>query len=59
MAQRLADQQIIELIGALKEGANCLATMTYQDFKEFLFTEDYGYVIEGIAKKYPVSLKPN
>ena len=59
MAQRLADEQIIELMGALKEEEKSRLIMTYRDFKELLFAEDYGYVIEGIASKCPVSLKPN
>jgi hypothetical protein len=59
MAQRLADEQIIELIGALKEEEKIGAMMSYQEFKAFLLAEEYGYVIEGIANKCPVSLKPN
>jgi hypothetical protein len=57
MAQRLADEQIIELISTFVEEEENRTIATYEDFKVLLYDADYGYVVEGIATKCPVSPK--
>jgi hypothetical protein len=59
MAQRLADDQIIELINTCVEGDASDLLLTYDDFKILLADRAYGYVATAIKEICPVSSTPD
>jgi hypothetical protein len=57
MAERLADDQIVELINTCFEGE--ASDLTYDGFKTLLADQAHGNVATAIVEKCPVSSTPS